>query len=195
MAKPSTFPTLYNECKTISVTFFKKHGYLNADQCKSGTMTWRQNGSKTGSMSFVVNTGVDCGYLELNYKCNGQTIKYPIPLITIPANIGKGLIWFFRCPKTSKLCQKLYLGNTYFLHRDAFTGAMYEKQTFSKNSRQQSKLWAKAFCADDVLELISRKHFKAYYAGKPTKRYLRLLKQIQAANTMSEDEILNVFRR
>ena len=59
----------------------------------------------------------------------------------------------------------------YFLHRSAFKGAMYEKQTYSKNTRQQIQAYKKLFDAEDVYQQVYSKHFKTHYAGKPTKRF------------------------
>lgn len=55
-------------------------------------------------------------------------------------------------------------------------------------------LWRKLFDTDKVSEQIHCKHFKTNYGGKPTKRYLRLLRKIQAANSISKSEVLNVFK-
>jgi len=44
-----------------------------------------------------------------------------------PEYPGKGVIWHFLCPATRKRCRKLYLVDTYFLHREAFNGCFYEK--------------------------------------------------------------------
>lgn len=56
MAKPHTFSTLYDDLKTVSISFLTKHGYLKPNQWQSGTMTWSMNGNKTGSISIIVNT-------------------------------------------------------------------------------------------------------------------------------------------
>ncbi len=83
--------------------------------------------------------------------------------------------------------------NTYFLHRSAFKGAMYEKQTYSENSRQQIKIWSKLFDTDKVYEQIYSKHFKKYYAGKPTKQYLKLWKKLRQSGEVSEMDCLKLL--
>lgn len=199
MAKPATFPTLFDECATITIKFLKSHKYLEPDGWKTGTITWSQGEGEskriTGSISIKVNTQAESPYTELNYKTNDKPINYRVHLVSIPSNLGNGLVWYFLCPHTGKRCRKLYLISGYFLHRKAFTGCFYEKQTYSHKNRKQFALWGKLFDTDKVYEQIYSKYFKTDYAGKPTKRYLRLLKQIQAANAMSEAEILNLFRR
>jgi hypothetical protein len=37
--------------------------------------------------------------------------------------------------------------------------------------------------------MIYKKHFKKQYAGKPTKQYLKLTKQIQKAESITASEI------
>ena len=52
MPKPHTFPTLYDDLKTVSISFLTMHGYLKPNQWRSGTITWTRNGNKTASISF-----------------------------------------------------------------------------------------------------------------------------------------------
>jgi len=111
-------------------------------------------------------------------------------LVSVPSNIGKGVVWFFICPNTSKRCRKIYLGDTYFLHRRAFKGCFYEKQTYSHKNRQLYKYFEAEFGIDKVYEQIYSKHFKKEYAGKPTKRYLKLKRQIQQADKLMQQNFL-----
>jgi hypothetical protein len=106
------------------------------------------------------------------------------------SNIGNGRVWYFLCPHTGKRCRKLYLADTYFLHREAFKGCMYEKQTYSKIVRQQFKLWEKVFCSDKIYEQMYKKYFKKQYAGKPTKKYLNLLEKLRRAGEVSIGNLL-----
>ncbi len=189
MAKPQTFPTLYDEMKTVSISFLTKYGYLKPNQWQSGTITWRKNGTKPGSISIRVNTQPESPYLELDYKCNETLINYRVQLVSAPSNLGKGVVWYFVCPRTGKRCRKLYLADTYFYHRSAFRGCMYEKQTQSKKSRYLDKTLGVYFRTDQLFEQLYKKHFKKQYAGKPTKKYLRIMEQIQKAENIPYHEI------
>lgn len=184
MPKPYTFPTLYDEAKTISTTFLTKYGYMKPNQLHSGTISWSSNGSKTGSVSIQVNTRNESPYLELEYKCNEAPINYRVQLVSVPSNLGKGVVWYFLCPKTGKRCRKLYLADTYFYHRSAFRGCMYAKQTHSKKYRGLDKTFGAYFRADELFEQLHAKHFKKHYAGKPTKKYLKILAQIEKAESV-----------
>lgn len=189
MPKPYTFPTLYDDLKTVSISFLTKHGYLKPNQWQSGTINWSRNGNKTASISIRVNTEPESPYVELDYKCNEAPINYRVQLVSAPSNLGKGVVWYFVCPHTGKRCRKLYLADTYFYHRSAFRGCMYEKQTQSKKSRFIDKTLGAYFRTDQLFEQLYKKHFKKQYAGKPTKKYLKLTQQIRKAESIT----LNVF--
>jgi hypothetical protein len=189
MPKPHTFPTLYNEALQIHISKLKGWGYLDPKQLKSGILNWSRNGTPTGSISIQVNTHSEKPYIELDYKCNEAPIKYRVQLVSAPSNLGKGVVWFFVCPRTGKRCRKLYLADTYFYHRSAFRGCMYEKQTQSKKSRYLDKTLGVYFRSDQLFEQLYKKHFKKQYAGKPTKKYLKLTQQIQRAESIPYHEI------
>jgi hypothetical protein len=70
---------------------------------------------------------------------------------------------------------------------------MYEKQTQSKKSRYLDKTLGVYFLTDQLFEQLYKKHFKKQYAGKPTKKYLRIMEQIQKAESMPYHEIERVF--
>jgi hypothetical protein len=189
MPKFPTFPTLYDEVLQISITKLKEWSYLNPEQIKSGTITWSRNGNPTGSISIQVNTHSEQPYIELDYKYRDEPRNYKVRLVSIPSNLGKGLIWYFLCPQTKKRCRKLYSIGGYFLHREAFKGCMYETQTQSKKYRQLDKTLGAYFKSDNLYSELYKKNFKKTYAGKPTKRYLRIMEQIQKAESIPYHEI------
>ena len=189
MPKPHTFPTLYDEVKTVSISFLSKHGYLKPKQLKAGSIHWSRNGENLGSISIKVCTYTESPYLEFDYKCNQQPIKYKVQLVSVLSNLGKGFVWYFVCPKTNKRCRKLYLADTYFYHRLAFNGCMYECQTQSKHQRVLAFTYGNYFKLDDLYEQLYSKYFKKTYRGKPTKRYLRIMAQIQKAESIPYHEI------
>ncbi|MDG1276093.1 MAG: hypothetical protein P8O16_02350 [Algoriphagus sp.] len=189
MPKPHTFPTLYDEAFQISIAKLKEWGYLHPYLIKSGTITWSRNGNKTGSISIRVNTYKEEHYIELDYKYNDTPRTYKVRLVSIPSNLGKGVNWYFLCPETHKRCRKLYSIGGYFLHREAFKGCMYETQTQSKRQRQLGKTLGVYFKTDDLYSQLFQKHFKKTYAGKLTKRYLKLSKEIREAEKINFRDI------
>jgi hypothetical protein len=189
MPKPHTFPTLYNEALQIHISKLKGWGYLNPEQIKSGTLNWSRNGNPTGSISIKVNTHSEQPYIELDYKYRDEPRNYKVYLTSTPSNLNRGEIWYFICPQTKKRCRKLYSIGGYFLHRKAFNGCMYETQTQSKKYRQLDKTLGAYFKSDNLYSELHKKNFKKSYAGKPTKKYLRIMEQIQKAESIPYHEI------
>lgn len=56
---------------------------------------------------------------------------------------------------------------------------MYESQTNSKQYRFLDKVYGNEFKVDNIYEEIYSKNFKKTYNGKPTKRYLKLIKKLK----------------
>lgn len=189
MAKPHTFPTLYNEALQINISKLKGWGYLDLKQIKSGKLNWSRKGNPIGSISIQVNTQNEQPYIELDYKYKDEPRKYKAYLTKILSNLNRGEIWYFICPQTKKRCRKLYLIGGYFLHREAFNGCMYETQTESKKYRQMDKTFGAYFKSDNLYSELYKKHFKKSYAGKPTKKYLRIMDQIHKAESIPYQEI------
>ena len=133
MPKPSTFPTLFDETLQLNISKLKKWGFLKTNQITSNTLTWSRNGNKTGSISIKVNTHSEQPYIELDYKYNDTPRNYQVTLVSVPSNLGFGIIWYFLCPQTNKRCRILYSVDGYFLHREAFNGCMYDCQTKSNS--------------------------------------------------------------
>ena len=186
MPKPHTFPTLYNEALQIHISKLKGWGYLDPEQIKSGTLNWSRNGNPTGSISIQVNTHSEQPYIELDYKYRDEPRNYKVYLTSTPSNLNRGEIWYFICPQTKKRCRKLYSIGGYFLHREAFNGCMYETQTQSKKYRQLDKTLGAYF---NLYSELYKRNFKKSYAGKPTKKYLRIMEQIQKAESTPYHEI------
>jgi len=178
MPKQSQHPAIYNELKKVTTTFLKEHGYLKPNWIKSGSIYWSGQGETTSSISISVNTFPDKSYLELNYNYRNTPIRYRVPLVSFPSNLGIGVVWFFVCPCTGKRCRKLYLKDGYFLQRAAFTNCLYKNQELSKRDKELGKILNTLLLTNQLFEQLCKKHFKSQYNGKPTRKYLRLLKQI-----------------
>jgi len=193
MPKFPTFPTLYDKVLQINITKLKECGFLDPKQIKSGTLTWSRNGNPTDSISIVVNTHSEQPYIELDYKYRDEPRNYKVYLTSTPSNLNRGEIWYFICPQTNKRCRKLYSIGGYFLHREAFSGCMYKTQTQSKKYRELDKTLGAYFEIDNLYSELYKKNFKKTYAGKPTKKYLRIMEQIQKAENIPYHEIERVM--
>jgi hypothetical protein len=67
---------------------------------------------------------------------------------------------------------------------------MYEKQTYSHKTRNFHNTYGKIFEAEKSHEKIYSKHFKTHYKGKPTKRYLHLMKQVESVTELDVQKAL-----
>ena len=193
MPKISTFPTLFENVLKLNLSKLQERIYLEIGQKNEGTLTWGRNGEETGSISIIVNLIRERPFIELDYKYGNENRNYKIPLVSIPSNLGKGKVFYFLCPITEKRCRILYCINGYFLHREAFEGCMYEKQRDSKEWRKQRKALERYYASDDIYKEIYSRHFKKYYKGKPTKRYLKLIQKIKLYENYTSLDIERIF--
>ncbi|MCK6618844.1 MAG: hypothetical protein L6Q51_14495 [Cyclobacteriaceae bacterium] len=108
MAKSPTFPLILDRCLTVSIGDLKRLGCLTPGQWRNGSMFWEQGGSRVASVGYTVFIRLAPGqsYIQFNYTCNGKEFEYRVTLISVPSNLGKGLLWFFCCPVTGKRCKK-----------------------------------------------------------------------------------------
>lgn len=188
MPKLATYPTLYNEVLKLHISKLKKWGYINSEYQKSGTINWSKNGRNTGSITIETKTNNEGLYILLDYKYKNEPRTYKVQLTTVQSNLNNGAIWYFICPITNKRCRILYNVGGYFLHREAFKGCFYETQTQSKKQRDLDKTLKRVFGSETYINEMEKKYFKKTYAGKPTKRYLRIQKHIYSTeNTLKSD--------
>jgi hypothetical protein len=175
--KNPTFPTVIEDCRCINISDLKRLKYLEQNSVKYGLLQW----GKENSISVVVDTGKCEMQLQYTYQQRHE-INYTVSLCQQPANLGFGIIWYFRCPKTNRLCRKLYFYNGYFVSRHAIPNAMYRQQTESKRMRYFSVI---ATILQDKGEF--KKHTKLFYRDKPTpqlKKYERWENQMLKACQM-----------
>ena len=192
MPRFATYPYLFDEEKSISTDKLSGWGYLKHG-FKSGTITWSRNGVETSSISIRVKMFDYETSLTVNYKCNGNSYDDKIQLVSLPSNLGKGRVWYFICPFTKKRCRKLHLINERFMHRSNLPSGMYECQTKSKKWRQIESVYGEYFEGDNYYSELYSKHFKKFYNGKPTKKYIKLMRKIKRYESYSVDEIQNLF--
>ena len=193
MPRNRSFPTLFDGVLQLNISKLKELRYLMQGRRASGTVTWSRNGHETGSISITANMDKDDTYIQLDYKYRDEPRNYRIDIISIPSNLKKGYVLYFRCPQTGKQCRILYSIGGYFLHREAFKGCMYECQTKSKHTRHLDKIMDGFIQSDKLYEQLYKKHFKKTYNGKPTKKYLRLKEKIEKAESIPYHEIERMF--
>jgi len=139
---------------------------------------------KTGSIGIYINMSEVNPYIELDYKYGDEPRKYRIDFVSIPSNLGKGKVWYFLCPETFKRCRILYSVGGYFLHGEAFRGCFYFSQTRSKHYRDIERQYGPMFETERIYNKIYKKHFKKFYAGKPTKKYRKYMEILRKAKSI-----------
>ena len=194
MGRYGNYPTTVEDCLTFRLKSLTENNstYLTSYGTRKGVTSWSTNGNVHSTINIEVTHSEYDTYIIFDYRCNGEPKRYKVNLVSRVSNLGKGLIWFFVCPSTGKLCRKLYLNSGYFLHRTALKNLMYSKQIESKKFRNISKVFGAYFIRDEVYSELYKKYFKTHYNGKPTKRYLRLKNQIDIAESFppNMEEIL-----
>lgn len=193
MPKNSTYPFLFDEEKSISISNLRKWNYLQMNNHKSGTIIWSRNGIETSKLAIQSVIQQYNSYILLDYKCDGTNYNYKIPLVPLPSNLGTGNVWYFQCPFTNKRCRVIHLIDARFMHRSALPSGMYSKQTQTKKWRQIEKVYGYHFDNDKYYNELYSKHFKTHYKGKPTKRYLKLMQKINKADAIPLDEIESLY--
>lgn len=189
MGRWANYPTPIEDLRSFDISFLSKYQYCKPNQTKSGTITWTSPHGAKNSIGIKVKTNDDDGILNLDYTFNSTIpINYNIKLISRPSNLGAGLLWFFVCPYTGKVCRKLHLINGYFKHRSALQDLMYQNQLESKRWREWNKMYAGEFKDHIYTELFS-KYFKRYYKGKMTKRFSRIVKKLQKSGNFNIEDI------
>jgi hypothetical protein len=182
MGRYGNYPKTVDDCKTVSISKLKEWNYFSYGK-RSGTIKWSRNGIESSSIGIEVTFTDKEKFIILDYKTNDKEIRYKVEIESLPSNLGKGEVYYFVCPSTGKLCRKLYFESGYFLHRTAFKNLMYQKQLESKKNRELFKIFDASFVPDEIFEQRYKPYFKTHYNGKPTKRFLKLEKKINTANS------------
>jgi hypothetical protein len=175
MGRNATGVYLIDDAVQLSITQLKSWGYLNPGTKLQTVIDWSRNGQHISSISASVNMTAERPYIELSYSYQTQQRKSRVYLTATKSNLGKGVFYYFVCPHTGKRCRKLYAIGGYFYHRSAFKSAMYGCQTKSHEQRD----FGKYLQVLNVSDAMQKPYFKTTYAGKPTKRYLKLAARLE----------------
>ena len=167
---------------------FEQYGY------KGNQLTWRMRGEITGQIDYAVQYGPDEVYLLVSYRYQQQPRKYRIVIEPKASNLGKGVIWYFRCPVTQQRCRKLHMHQGWLTHRKAITG-MYETQTHSKRRRQEKRVFDAVLDRADVVAELYKPHAKQTYRGKPTRRFTRMESKLIRMGAIAVNDFHLILRR
>jgi len=182
------------DCRSISISFLRKHGYFSEPCSMSGSIVWKNcYGEQTSSIGVAVSTMYGDNYVRFQYTTTDRNTgektdyDYKVQLTTTPCNFG-GVRYWFICPlsKNGVYCgrrvAKLYKapGAEYFGCRHCFD-LSYESRNESRLGRI-SQLGYILKVERQIEELSSRVK-RNFYAGRPTRKFGRL---IRMQNRLSE---------
>ena len=157
----------------IDLSYLQKRYGLSENRHIQTSLHWTRGGQPAGQIGITIDT---CEmYVELDYRYNNEPRNYRVPLIAVPSNLGIGQVLFFVCPATGRHCRKLHQVGGWFLHRTAFKGCLYQKQTYSKAERAFDAILA----YDDFGLFDELRKCKKSYRGKPTRRHTKLLRHLE----------------
>lgn len=180
MPNNSSYPFILEHGTSISISDLRKWRYLRIGHSRTGMIEWSKGGSSYSQVSIESDIrSEDCAYIDLKYSFNHKDFDERIYLESISSNLGVGVVWYFVCPFTKRPCRNLYFSGGYFMSRLALRNAMYDNQTKSHRDRRHYRQLHKALLAEKLYPELREKHFKRYYAGMPTKRYLKLIQKIR----------------
>ena len=165
MGRYGNYPTTVEDCLTFRLKSLTENNstYLTSYGTRKGVTSWSTNGAVNSTINIEVTYTEYEAYIIFDYRCNGEPKRYKVNLVSRVSNLGKGVIWFFVCPSTGKLCRRLTLNSGYFLHRTAFKSMMYSKQIESKKYRNLGKVFEACFVTDEVYKELNKKYFKTHY--------------------------------
>lgn len=171
MGRISSIPINYDDLKTLDISKFKEWGYLKGDKVYDFQVLWSREGVKTASIRCVLDLANR--KMELIYSYNDAPVNMTYLIASKSSNLGRGEVFYFVCRRSYKRCRKLYLQNGEFVHRSLIEG-YYFSQLVPVKERSTVSMYRKHFEHERLLHESYKKHYRKYYKGKMTKRYLRL---------------------
>ena len=78
---------------------------------------------------------------------------------------------------------KLHLYNGVFCHRSSFKG-LYENQQYSKEHRALNRFYRDDMIFPKYFDIMTTKHFQPLYKGAQTKKYQRILKNMDGKEAL-----------
>ncbi|MHC4230960.1 MAG: hypothetical protein ACYSW0_26295 [Planctomycetota bacterium] len=134
------------DCRSVSISFLRKHDYFSEPCCMSGTISWKNcYGEQTSSIGIIVSTLDGENYIRFYYtttdRHSGEKTEYDykVRLTTTACNFG-GVRYWFICPlsKNDVYCGRR-VGTLYKAPGAAYFGCR-RCYDLSYESRNESRL-------------------------------------------------------
>jgi hypothetical protein len=173
------------DCRSISISFLKKHDYLSESSCRSGGICWKNcYGEETSSIGITVSTIYGDNHVRFQYASTDRNTgkkteyDYKVQLTTTPCNFG-GVRYWFICPlsKNGVYCgrrvAKLYKapGGDYFGCRHCYS-LSYESRNETRSG--MIGVFGRVLRSDKQIEELRNHIRRRTYRGRPTRKVKKL---------------------
>jgi len=173
------------DCRSVSISFLKKHDYLSENSCRSGRISWTNfYEEETSSIGIVVSTFEGEKYVRFYYTVTNRSsgvktdYDYKVSLNTTLCNFG-GVRYWFICPLSrngvycGRRVAKLYKapGGNYFGCQHCFD-LSYESRNESRFGRIAQLGYVLKL--DRQYEELYKKTKRWTWRGRPTRKAKKL---------------------
>lgn len=169
-------PVILERCISLDVGSFRVD-WSTPGKIWTGNSRWFQGDEETGSVGYRIHADPVRPLLVLLYSIDGQDVTQTVELEAVPSNLNKSHYWIFRCPMSGRRCKKLHLIHGLFQHRTALRGVFYRQQVRTPCFYSRYMDAYDGIC--DLLNTADAPFFREYYAGKPTRRAIRMWQKIE----------------
>jgi hypothetical protein len=122
----------------IDIRVLKKWGHLRNDAVVFGSLEWTQNGEKSGSINYWVDSeGMTLNYRNRHRGGRWESVEQRVSFDRTPCNYGGYRLWF-NCPLCSRRVAVLYGAGKYFYCRHCY-GLTYSSQQEGRPDRLMRK--------------------------------------------------------
>jgi len=165
------------QAQRIELSFLLKAGFIEKGQKIRRPLVWNNGHLVWIESDFTMNQKI----IRLAYQIESSSGKlfemnYPIQIESIPSNLGRGEVYYFKCPNTGIRSRILYLayGSPIFKARESYQiRIFYQSQIISRNQYHKERF----FFLEELLSRLEAKIKKSHYQGRQTRiiqRYYRL---------------------
>lgn len=173
------------DCRSVRISFLKRHGYFDEPCCMSGTISWKNCfGDETSSIGIMVFTLDDDKYVRFRYtsteRATGEktSYDYKVQLVTTACNFG-GVRYWFICPLSrdgvhcGRGVAKLYCapGAKYYGCRHCHN-LSYESRNETRSGMYAA--FGGVLKTEKQIEELRSQIKRWIYSGNPTRRVRRL---------------------
>ena len=173
------------DCRSVSISFLRKHDYFCG--YRSGGIVWKNcYGEETSSIGVTISTMYSDNYVQFQYtstdRNTGEKTEYDynVQLTTTPCNFG-GIRYWFICPlsRNGVYCGRR-VGKLYKAPRADYFGCRhcFELSYESRNESRLGRIGQLGYLlkAERQIEELSSRVKRSFYAGRPTRKYRRLIR-------------------